>query len=168
VRVNPADVPALERAAYRAFPTATIINVAEALTILQQVVDQAALVIRFLSAFAIVAGAVILAASVAGSRFRRVREVVILKTLGATQRHAGRIFSVEFLTLGAIAGLIGALLAAVFARLLLQRLLDAEFSFDWKATAAAVVLSTALAQASGWLASFRILRQKPLEVLRDE
>lgn len=168
VRVRPGDVGALERASYRAFPAVTVINMADALTIVQQVVDQAALVIRFLSAFSILAGAVILAASVAGTRFRRVREVVILKTLGATRRHAARIFSVEFLTLGAIAGLIGALLASVFARLLLLRLLDAKFSFDWKATVGAVILTACLAQASGWLASFRILRQKPLEVLREE
>ncbi len=168
VRMRPADVGALERAAYAKFPTVTVINVAEALAIVQQVVDQVALVIRFLSAFAILAGAIILAASVAGTRFRRVREVVILKTLGATRRSAGRIFSVEFLTLGAVAGLMGALLASVFSSLLLKKLLDASYSFDGKATLLAVVLSALLAQASGWLASFRILRQKPLEVLRDE
>jgi putative ABC transport system permease protein len=168
VRMRPADVGALERAAYQAFPTVTVINVAEALAIVQQVVDQVALVIRFLSGFAILAGAIILAASVAGTRFRRVREVVILKTLGATRRSAGRIFSVEFLTLGMVAGLMGALLASVFSRLLLNRLLDAKFAFDWRATAVAVVLTAVLAQASGWLASFRILRQKPLEVLREE
>ena len=113
-------------------------------------------------------GAVILAASVAGTRFRRVREVVILKTLGATRAAAGRIFSVEFLTLGVVAGLMGALLATVFSRLLLLRLLDAKFDFDPLATAVAVVATAALAQASGWLAGFKILRQKPLEVLRDE
>lgn len=168
VRMKPSEVGALERAAYAKFPTVTVINVAEALAIVQQVVDQVALVIRFISAFAILAGAVILAASVAGTRFRRVREVVILKTLGATRKHAGRIFSVEFLTLGAVAGLMGALLASVFSRLLLKRLLDANFSFDPQATLIAVVLTALLAQASGWLASFRILRQKPLEVLRDE
>ena len=168
VRMRPGDVGALERAAYQAFPTVTVINVAEALAIVQQVVDQVALVIRFLSGFAILAGAIILAASVAGTRFRRLREVVILKTLGATRRSAGRIFSVEFLTLGVVAGLMGALLASAFSRLLLHRLLDAKFAFDWRATVVAVVLTAALAQASGWLASFRILRQKPLEVLREE
>jgi putative ABC transport system permease protein len=156
-----------ERAAYAKFPTVTVVNLAEALVIVQKVVDQVALVIRFVSGFAILAGAVILAASVAGTRFRRVREVVILKTLGATRKHAGRIFSVEFLTLGAVAGLMGALLASVFSWLLLKRLLDANFSFDVQATLT-VVLTALLAQASGWLASFRILRQKPLEVLRDE
>jgi putative ABC transport system permease protein len=168
IRMRPADVAALERATYQAFPTVTVINMAEALAVVQQVVDQVALVIRFLSAFAILAGAIILAASVAGTRFRRVREVVILKTLGATRHSAGRIFSVEFLTLGLVAGLMGSLLASVFSRLLLHRLLDAKFAFDWTATAVAVVLTAVLAQASGWLASFRILRQKPLEVLREE
>jgi putative ABC transport system permease protein len=168
IRMRPADVAALERATYQVFPTVTVINMAEALAVVQQVVDQVALVIRFLSAFAILAGAIILAASVAGTRFRRVREVVILKTLGATRRSAGRIFSVEFLTLGLVAGLMGSLLASVFSRLLLHRLLDAKFAFDWTATAVAVVLTAVLAQASGWLASFRILRQKPLEVLREE
>jgi putative ABC transport system permease protein len=166
--MKPSEVGALERAAYAKFPTVTVVNVAEALAIVQQVIDQVALVIRFISGFAILAGAVILAASVAGTRFRRVREVVILKTLGATRKHAGRIFSVEFLTLGAVAGLMGALLASVFSRLLLKRLLDANFSFDTQATVIAVALTALLAQASGWLASFRILRQKPLEVLRDE
>jgi putative ABC transport system permease protein len=168
VRMKPGLVGAFQRNSYEKFPTVTVVNVADALEIVQQVVDQIALVIRFLSGFAILAGAIILAASIAGTRFRRVREVVILKTLGATRRHVGRIFSVEFLTLGAVAGLMGALLAAVFSSLVLKRLLNAHFHFDPKATGLAIVLTAALANLSGWLASFRILRQKPLEVLRDE
>ena len=150
------------------FPTVTVVNIADALEIVQQVVDQIALVIRFLSGFAILAGAMILAASVAGTRFRRVREVVILKTLGATRQQVQRIFSVEFLALGAVAGLMGRMLAAAFSSLVLKRLLDAKFQFDSAATAVAIVLTALLANASGWLASFRILRQKPLEVLREE
>lgn len=168
VRIRPSAVGAFQRAAFEKFPTATVVNIAEALEIVQQVVDQIALVIRFLSGFAILAGAIILSASVAGTRFRRVREVVILKTLGATRRHVGRIFSVEFLTLGLVAGLMGAILATIFSSLLLKRLLNAHFQFDPKATLIAVALTALLANGSGWLASFRILRQKPLEVLREE
>ncbi len=168
VRMRPSAVGALQRAAFEKVPTATVVNIADALEIVQQVVDQIALVIRFLSGFAILAGAVILAASVAGTRFRRVREVVILKTLGATRHHIVRIFSVEFLTLGVVAGLMGAILATVFSSLLLKRLLSAHFQFDPKATLLAVALTALLANASGWLASLRILGQKPLEVLREE
>ena len=168
VRIKPASVPAFQRVAFEKFPTTTVVNIADALEIVQQVVNQIALVIRFLSGFAILAGAVILAASVAGTRFRRIREVVILKTLGATRRHVARIFSVEFLALGTVAGLMGAGLATAFTALVLKRLLDAEYSFDPKATAIAVVSTALLANVSGWIASFRILRQKPLEVLRGE
>ncbi len=78
--------------------------------------------------FAILAGAVILSSSVAGTRFRRMREVVILKTLGATRWRVSRIFSVEFLVLGAVAGLMGSLLAGGFANFLLKRMLDAPTS----------------------------------------
>jgi putative ABC transport system permease protein len=168
VRIRPPLVSAFQRVAFEKMPTVTVVNIADALEIVQQVIDQIALVIRFLSGFAILAGAIILAASVAGTRFRRVREVVILKTLGATRRQVGRIFSVEFLTLGLVAGLMGGILAAVFSSLVLKRLLNAHFQFELKPIALAILATALLANASGWLASVRILRQKPLEVLRDE
>jgi len=168
VRIQPGLVAQFQRVAFEKFPTVTVVNIADALEIVQQVVDQIALVIRFLSGFAILAGAIILAASIAGTRFRRVREVVILKTLGATRRQVMRIFSVEFLTLGVVAGVMGGILATLFSSLLLKRLLNAHFQFDPKAALLAVVLTALLANTSGWVASFRILRQKPLEVLREE
>ncbi|HWZ32960.1 MAG TPA: FtsX-like permease family protein [Bryobacteraceae bacterium] len=168
VRIKPPLVAKFQRAAFEKMPTVTVVNIADALEIVQQVIDQIALVIRFLSGFAILAGAIILAASVAGTRFRRVREVVILKTLGATRRQVGRIFSVEFLALGLVAGVMGGIMAAVFSSLLLKRLLNAHFQFEMKPILFAIVLTALLANASGWLASVRILRQKPLEVLREE
>jgi putative ABC transport system permease protein len=168
IRVHPRDVGALQRAVYEKMPTITVINMADVLEIVQQVVDQIALVVRFVSAFTIVAGAIILASSVAGTRFGRVREVVILKTLGATRRRVAGIFSMEFLVLGGAAGLLGSLLATGFAALLVKRLLKGEFHFDPVAALAAVALTALVANAAGWLASYRILGQKPLEVLREE
>jgi putative ABC transport system permease protein len=168
VRIEKSQVSAFQRAAFEKMPTLTVVNIADALEIVQQVVDQISLVIRFLSGFAILAGAIILAASVAGTRFRRVREVVILKTIGATRSQVGKIFSVEFLTLGLVAGIMGGVLAAIFTSLVMKRLLNAHFQFEIKPILLAVLATALLANAAGWLASFRILRQKPLEVLRDE
>jgi putative ABC transport system permease protein len=168
VRIKADLVSQFQRVAFEKMPTLTVVNIADALAIVQQVIDQIALVIRFLSGFAILAGAIILAASVAGTRFRRVREVVILKTIGATRRQVGRIFSVEFLMLGLVAGIMGGILASVFSGLLLKRLLNAHFQFDAKPVFLAILATALLANVSGWLASARILRQKPLEVLRDE
>jgi len=168
LRVQPRAVGTLQRNTYERFPTVTVVNVADVLDIVQQVVDQIALVVRFISMFAILAGIVILASSVAGTRFRRIRETVILKTLGATRVRVAGIFSVEFLVLGAVAGLMGSLLATAFSALLLKRWLDADFRLDLLPNLACIVLTAIVANAAGWLASYRILSQKPLDVLRTE
>ena len=167
-RVRPPDVAALQRVLYEKYPTVTVVNVADVMQIIDDVVSRIALVIRFISAFTILAGVVMLASSVAGTRFRRMHEVVILKTLGASRRRIAWIFSVEFLALGAVAGLMGSVLASGFAALWVKRLLDIEFHPDWTASALSIGLSAALAAAAGWAASFRVLGRKPLEILREE
>lgn len=167
-RAQPSAVPALENALYKRFPTVTVVNLADVLQIVQSVVDRISEVVRFISAFAILAGAVILSSSVAGTRFRRMREVVILKTLGATRWRVSRIFSVEFLVLGGVAGLMGSLLASGFANLLLKRMLDARTSVPVLVIVLSVIATALIANAAGWMASFQILGQKPLEILREE
>jgi putative ABC transport system permease protein len=169
VRVEPKAVGRLQRVLYERYPTVTVVNIADVLEIVQDVVDQVALVTRFVAAFTILAGAIILAASVAGTRFRRVREVAILKTVGATRGRIVGIFSVEFLILGGVAGLMGSLLASGFSALALDRLFrQADFRVDWAPNLVAIALTALVAAGAGWLASARILGQKPLEVLRGE
>ena len=168
LRIKQETVRAFQKESFKRFPSVTIINGADVVEIIQQVVDQIALVVRFISAFAILAGAIILASSVAATRFRRVKEVAILKTLGASRRTVATIFSVEFLILGAVAGLLGGLLATGFSNLLLVKLLEAKARVDWAPNAVAIVLSALIANIAGWLASARTLEQKPLAALRDE
>src|SRR6185312_303297 len=168
VRMKPASVGALQKAIYDKYPTITVINMADVLEIIQSVVDQISLVVRFISWFSMLAGAVILASSVAGTRFRRLREVVILKTLGATRGRIAKIFSVEFFVIGTVAGLMGGMLAGGFGWLLLNRLLKADSGVDVVPVLTAIGGTALLAVATGWLASYRTLGQKPLEILRDE
>jgi putative ABC transport system permease protein len=168
IRATAASVPAIQKAVYDRFPTITVVNMADVLDTIQSVVDQISLVVRFISAFSILAGAIILASSVAGTRFRRIREVVILKTLGATRRRIAQIFSIEFLVIGTVAGLMGGLLAGGFAWVVLNRLLEAKSGPDSLPMLVSIAGTAMLAIATGWLASFRTLGQKPLEILRDE
>ncbi len=169
LRVKPQNVAALQTALYAKYPTISVVNIADVLDIIQEVVDQVAVVIRFISAFAILGGVIILAASVAGTRFRRIREVVILKTFGGTRNKIARIFSVEFLLLGGAAGILGAGLATAFTGLIMKRFFDeAEYALQWEALAVAVVGSALIANLAGWLASARILGQKPLAILRED
>ena len=66
IRATAASVPAIQKAIYDRFPTITVVNMADVLDTIQSVVDQISLVVRFISAFSILAGAIILASSVAG------------------------------------------------------------------------------------------------------
>ena len=168
VHVNPAEIPGVEEALFDRFPTVTVMDLADVLKRIQEAVDQVAVVIRFLAAFAILAGIIILSSSVAGTRYRRIREVAILKTLGATRRRITSIFSIEFSILGVVAGLVGGLLANLFTRIVAEKFIEATFDFDWASLLIAMIGTALLANVAGWLASARILDQRPLEVLRGE
>jgi putative ABC transport system permease protein len=168
VHVDPAHVGELQRALYNAFPTVTVINVAQALETVRAVVIQITYVIQFLAAFSIFAGVIILASSIAGTRYRRIREVVVLKTLGATRRRIATVFSIEFAVLGLVAGIVGVSFANVIARLIMTRAMMVAYHFQWGWTLGALAGTAALTVATGWMASHRILGRKPLEVLREE
>jgi putative ABC transport system permease protein len=167
VHADPGRVGELQRALYAAYPTVTVINVAQALETVRAVVIQITYVIQFLAAFSIFAGVIILASSIAGTRYRRIREVVVLKTLGATRRRIATVFSIEFAVLGLVAGVVGISFANVIARVLLTKL-TVTYHFQWVWTVGALVGTAVLTVATGWLASHRILGRKPLEVLREE
>jgi putative ABC transport system permease protein len=165
--IDPKQVGAMERALFQAYPSITVINIADVLDRIESVVDQVTFVVRFLAGFSIFAGLMILASSIASTRFRRMREAVVLKTLGATRMRIVRTFSVEFSVLGLLAGSVGVVFANILTRVLLHRL-EVGFHIEWTATLVALVGTAVLATATGWIASYRILGLRPLEVLREE
>ena len=167
VHARPDQVAQLQRALYASYPTVTVINVAQALETIRGVVVQIIYVVQFLAAFSVFAGIVILASSIAGTRYRRIREVVVLKTLGATRTRIATIFSIEFAVLGLVAGLVG----VFFANVVVARLLHAlgiPRQIEWGWSLAGIAGVAGLTIVTGWVASHRILGQKPLEVLREE
>jgi putative ABC transport system permease protein len=167
VHIDPKEVATMERGLFAAYPTVTVINVADVLQRIESVVDQITFVVRLLAGFSILAGLTILASSIASTRFRRMQEAVVLKTLGATRMRIVRTFSVEFSVLGLLAGLVGVVFANLLTRVLLRKL-EVGFQIEWGATAIALVGTAVLATATGWIASYRILGLRPLEVLREE
>ena len=165
--IDPKQVAAMERALFAAYPTVTVINVADVLERIESLVNQITFVVRFLAGFSIFAGLMILASSIASTRFRRMREAVVLKTLGATRMRIVRTFSVEFSVLGLLAGSVGVVFANLLTRVLLRKL-EVGFHLEWRATLIALAGTAVLATATGWIASYRILGLRPLEVLREE
>ncbi len=169
MHVVPNQVAQFERALNDSYPTITIINVAEVVESVRAVVIQIIYVVQFLAAFSIFAGIIILASSIAGTKYRRIREVVVLKTLGATRARIATIFSIEFAVLGLVSGAIG-IGFANFIAWALERFtpLNLTFKYELRLNLAALIAAAALTVVTGWVASHRILGQKPLEVLREE
>jgi putative ABC transport system permease protein len=164
---DPMRVGEVEKSLFAAYPTVTVINMADVLEVVRRVVDQIAMVLRFVAGFVLMAGGIILASSVTATRFQRVREVAILKSLGALRSQVIRMLSIEFLMLGGIAGLAGVVCSLALSSVLLHRL-DVSFHPNWAVSVGAMIAAAILASVTGWLASYRILQQKPLEVLREE
>ena len=167
VHAMPDRVDELIRTLYASYPTVTVINVAAALETIRQVVVQITYIVQFLAAFSIFAGAVILASAIAGTRYRRVREVVVLKTLGGTRGRIAGIFSIEFAVLGLVAAAVGVVFANLVARGVLHKM-EVAFVFHPLWNASVLAGTAVLTVVTGWIASFRVLGQKPLEVLREE
>jgi len=167
LRIPESRVAEFQSSLFKQFPNITSLDVGQVLTRVQDLLNRMSNVIRFVAVFAIISGIIILAAGVVSTRYQRIREVVLLKTLGATRPRIARIQAAEFLVIGSAAGLIGGILAAIAAHYLLGKLLRTEFNFQWIPLLAAVVGTTALSVATGWLASRGVLNHKPLETLRE-
>jgi putative ABC transport system permease protein len=167
LKMVPLEIPRFQSALFAKFPSVTSIDVGQILARVQQLLDRITSVIRFIALFAILAGIILLASSVVATRYERIREAVLLKTLGATRAQVARIQAAEFLIIGLAAGLIGCLLAAAAADYLLGKLLDTEFSFRWLPLLVGTFTTSALAIVTGWIASRGILNHKPLEILRE-
>ena len=167
VHMQPDEVPSLQRAMFQNYPTVTVVNLADALRIVNTVVDNIARTIEFLAAFCIFSAIILLASSIAGTRFRRIRETVVLKTLGATRARISGMLTTEFLLLGALGASVGLVFAHLLAWYLLHRF-DLKYQVQGRATVIAIVATAVLASVAGWAACYRILGQKPLAVLREE
>ncbi len=129
---DPSATGQLRRVLYQHYPTITVIDVAATVETVRQVLLQISYVIQFLAGFSTFAGIVILASAIAGTRYRRIREVVVLKTLGATRPRIATIFSIEFAVLGLIAAVVGLVFANVLARLLLLRVFHFDYALNMR------------------------------------
>jgi len=166
VRMRPAAIGALQKKVFDSYPTVTVVKAADILDVMQGVMDKTSQAITFVAGFAIAGGLIVLASSVAGTRARRVREVAIFRTTGATKRVLVRIFTVEFVVIGLAAGLLGSLLATVLSSILVARLLETSYHFRWWPAVIATGITALLTAVAGWAASYGVLRKKPLEILR--
>ena len=100
---TPPGARTLQRAVVEAHPNVSTLDLAQVQRAIEGVLDKVVLAIRFMALFSLAAGAVVLAGAVAASRYQRVREGALLRTLGARRSQLLRILLAEYAVLGALA-----------------------------------------------------------------
>jgi putative ABC transport system permease protein len=130
--------------------------------------SKVALIIRFLALFSIITGLVVLAGAVINSKFARIRENVLLRTVGARTSQITKITLIEYAYLGLFSALTGIILSFVSAFLLTRFFFDVDFSANYLEVAYIGVGVMALTVLVGWWNSREVISTPPLQILRKE
>jgi putative ABC transport system permease protein len=165
---TPADSARLQRAVVSALPNVSAIDLALVLETLDRIFSRVQFVVQFMALFTVVTGIIVLAGAVLSGRFQRLREVVLLRTLGATRRQLVRIQLVEYAVLGVLSAVVGCSLAVLANALLAHFVFETSgvYPIDTLLLAAASV--TAVTLLTGLLSNRGVTDHPPLEVLRQE
>ncbi len=150
------------------FPNVSVIDLREVLQTIQGIVNNVTLAVTVVGALVLLSGALILIGAVSMTKYRRVYEAAILKTLGATSRLIATMLLLEYGVLGAIAGTVGALGAIVLSWAVARYALELPWEATPLITIAGVLITAMFVAAIGVLASLDVLRHKPLATLRAE
>ena len=163
----PAGGVGLANTLTRQFPNLTLIDVSGIIRQLQEVLDQVVTAVEFLFLFTLASGVLVLYAALMGSTAERTREAGLLRALGATRGQLATAQRIEFVLVGGLSGL----LAASGAALLGWALAEYQFKFPWhfepQVWAAGLLVGAVCALIGGWLGLRNVLRQPPLQTLRE-
>jgi putative ABC transport system permease protein len=157
-----------QQAVVKNFPNVSVIDLELILKTLDEILGKVAFVIQFMAFISIATGLIMLISSIMLSRFQRVKENVLLRTLGATNSQLWKIIASEYFFLSLLASLLGLLLAVIFAFLLGKFVF--EFVFIPSAIQSLKIVAgiCAITITIGLLNNRNILNQSPMESIRKE
>jgi len=155
-----------QQAMVRSFPNVSIIDINEVISIIDDLLNKIGYIIKFMSAFSIITGVVVLIASVRISKYQRIQESVLLRTLGASRKQIFTITALEYLFLGALSALTGILIALTGSWLLAKYSFQIPFAINALPVLALFFIISGLTLVIGLLNSRGVLSKPPLEILR--
>lgn len=157
-----------QRAIVDRFPNVSVIDVADIVRNVSRILSNITLGVTFVGGFVLLCGVLILVGSIAMTKFQRVYEAAVLKTLGARRRVLLTIMLTEYGLLGLVAGIVGALAADALSYAVARYV----FEIDWALAPAVNLLGVGatvlLVAAVGALSSLDVLTRKPLAILRAQ
>ena len=152
----------------KAFPNVSVIDFREILTTIRDTMAKVTLAITVVGGLVLFSGGLILVGAVAMTKFQRVYEAAVFKTLGANTRTIGRMLLFEYGVLGLLAGLVGSLGAVGLTWGVSRFALEIPWRVSVGEHVFGVVATALLVATIGVLSSLDVLRHKPLATLRAE
>ena len=165
---TPAIAAHAQQAVAKALPGISTIDLTLILQTFDSIFSKVEFVVTFMAGFTIVTGVVVLAGAVLSGRYQRVRETVLLRTLGATRRQLRQIQLVEYAVLGVLATVTGGGLAVMGNALLAKFVFKSAVVLPVPALLASMAVAVAVTLITGLLANRGVVDHPPLEVLRQE
>ncbi len=163
----PGSAGQLTNSLTRAYPNLTVIDVSGIIRQLQDVLDQVVVAVEFLFMFTLASGVLVLYAALMGSQSERTREAGLLRALGATKGQLATAQRIEFVLVGGLSGLLAASGAAAMGWVLAEYVFKFPWKFEPEVWLAGVVVGALCALVGGWLGLRSVLRQPPLQTLRE-
>ena len=158
----------MQREVVKAFPNVSIIDLMLVLRTVDSILGKISFVVRFMAMFTVLTGLLVLVGALVTGRYQRVRESVLLRTLGASRGEILKILLVEYFALGFLSALTGILLAILAAWALSALVFKVSFAVAWMPLIIALLGVPAITVITGLLISRGILNHPPLAILRSE
>ena len=164
---DPAAVALLQREVVNRFPNVSSIDLTAIKRTVDKIVGRVSLAIRFMALFSLAVAIPVLFSAVSATRRERIREGVLLKTLGATRGQIARILLAEYSLLGLMGGLTGMLLSLASGWAVVRYMFKTPFAPAILPVAGIAVVIVGLTLLIGLLAGRDVFRETPITALRD-
>ncbi|MDB4871515.1 MAG: Permease [Gemmatimonadales bacterium] len=164
---DPQGVTPLQRAVVNRFPNISSIDLTSIKATVDRIVARVSLAIRFMALFSLAVAVPVLFSAVAATRRARVREGVLLRTLGATRGQIAKILLAEYSLLGVLGGLTGMLLSIAGGWAVVRYLFKMPFTLPIAPISGIALVIVALTLLIGLLAGRDVFRETPIAALRD-
>jgi putative ABC transport system permease protein len=168
IKVSESEKADLQNRIASRFPNVTTLDMSATVATFYRVATQLSAVIRFLGIFSLLAGILILTASIFATRLARTREAVYFRILGADNAFVHRVFNLENLLIGFIGAMEALIMAHAGSWWIITRVMEIPYRWHIGGDFLLLAGSMMLVLMVGRAASGDILKKKPIVFLREE
>ena len=163
-----ADSARIQQAVAKELPSVSAIDLSLILQTFDSLFSKVAWAVSFLALFTVATGVVVLVGAILTGRLQRVRETVLLRTLGARRSQLQNILLVEYAVLGVLSAVTGGGLAVIANVLLAKFLFKTDVVLPPLVLLGSVAAAVVVTLVTGMITNRGVANTPPLEVLRQE